>query len=205
LCCAFFLRSWGALLIIPMEFFQEMDLLQKIFWFTAIPVSVIFLIQGIMTFAGLDAADGLDADFDGDLTSTEAPFQLFSFRNLINFLLGFSWTGIACYNTFGNKNIIVLLALLVGAMFVALFFIIIRQITKLAEDNSFRIGNALNKTAQVYLAIPAHKTGKGKIHVSVKGTMHELDAITESERIETGALVKVTGIEHNNLIIVSKI
>ena len=38
-----------------------------------------------MTFVGADASDGLDADFDGDLGGSDTPFQLFSFRNLIQF------------------------------------------------------------------------------------------------------------------------
>ncbi|WP_315821886.1 hypothetical protein [Paraflavitalea speifideaquila] len=83
-----------------MELLNNLDPLLRIFWFVAIPASVIFLIQTIMTFAGADATDGIDADFDSNLHGTDAPFQLFSLRNLINFLLGFSWTGISFITLF---------------------------------------------------------------------------------------------------------
>jgi hypothetical protein len=188
-----------------MEILENLDPLLKTFWYVAIPTSLIFVIQTIMTFMGADTSDGIEADFDGDLGDTDAPFQLFSLRNLINFLLGFSWTGISFYHTISNKLILTILALLVGILFVYLFFVIIRQVQKLAEDNSFKIANTLNKTAEVYLTIPENKKGKGKIMISVNGSFHELDAMTESNKILSGSIVKVIKIENNNILIVETI
>ncbi|MBL7833564.1 MAG: NfeD family protein [Cyclobacteriaceae bacterium] len=182
--------------------FENLDPLLRIFWFVAIPTSLIFLIQTIMTFAGVDATDGLEADFDGDLAHGETPFQLFSLRNLINFLLGFSWTGISFFNTIENKTVLIGLAVLVGAAFVYVFFVIIRQIQKLAEDNSFKIDSTINKTAEVYLAIPERKSGKGKVMVSVKGTFHELDAMTEYEKIPSHAMVRIVKVLNGNILLV---
>lgn len=184
-----------------MEILETLDPLHKSLWYIAIPTSVIFLIQTILTFFGADASDGIDADFDSNLDGTDAPFQLFSFRNLINFLLGFSWTGISFYK-FLTPLVLVLLSLLVGILFVWIFFLVIQQLQKLSEDNSFKISNTLNKTADVYLAIPEKKSGKGKIMISVKGSFHEIDAITENQKIETGSVVKVVKIESDHLVIV---
>ena len=65
----------------------------------AIAASAVFIIQSIMTFVGMDSETNFDGDFDGDMSADGAgestPFQLFTFRNLINFMLGFSWTAIA--------------------------------------------------------------------------------------------------------------
>lgn len=188
-----------------MELFENMDSLLKTFWFVAIPSSLIFIIQTIMTFIGADASDGVEVDFDGDFDGVDAPFQLFSFRNLINFLLSFSWTGISFYNTISNPSLLVLFSLVVGVLFVYLFFIIIKQVQKLAEDNSFKILNTLNKTAEVYLTIPENKTGRGKVMISVNGSFHELDAMTEGGRIQSGSVVKVVKIENENILIVETI
>ncbi len=187
------------------EFFQHMDAMLKTFWFIALPVSIIFLVQTIMTFMGTDSMDGVEADFDGDLDGGDTPFQLFSFRNLMNFLLGFSWTGIAFYQVLENKILLIVVSLLFGVGMVALFFLIIKQVKKLAEDNSFNIKNALNKTAQVYLTIPEHKTGKGKIQISVNGAVHELEALTEGETIKTGGMVRVVRIIDGQFLLVEKI
>lgn len=187
-----------------MDLFESLEPLLKTFWLVAIPASIIFIIQAIMTFVGADATDGLDADFDGDLGSTDAPFQLFSLRNLINFLLGFSWTGISFYTAIPNKALLVIISITVGIFFVYLFFVIIRNIQRLAEDNSFEITNTLNKTAEVYLTIPENKQGKGKVMISVNGAFHELEAMTEKEKIQSGTVVKVVRTE-NNILIVEKI
>lgn len=188
-----------------MVFFDNMELLLKTFWFIAIPASFIFIIQTIMTFMGTDSSDGLQADFDGDLSGGDVPFQLFSLRNLINFLLGFGWTGISFYTTIANKAILIIIALAVGILFIYLFFMVIGQMQKLAEDNSFQLNNTLNKTAEVYLTIPENKKGKGKIMVSVNGSFHELDAVTENEKIPSGTMVKIVKIENNQILIVETI
>jgi hypothetical protein len=188
-----------------MELLENLEPLLKTFWFVAIPASIIFLLQTIMTFAGSDATDGTHPDFNGDLDGTDAPFQLFSFRNLINFLLGFSWTGISFYAIIPNKAALILVSLGVGIAFIYLFFVIIKQVQKLAEDNSFQFSNTVNKSAEVYLTIPEKMTGKGKIIISVNGAFHELDAMTESEKIPSGAVVKVIRLENENLLIVEKI
>lgn len=188
-----------------MEMFNNLDGLLKIFWLIAIPASLIFVFQTIMTFLGSDSYDGLQPDFDGDVSGSDSPFQLFSLRNLVNFLLGFSWTGISFFNTISNKPLLIASSLAVGVLFVFIFFLIIKQVQKLAEDNSFNISNTLNKTADVYLTIPGNKTGKGKIMISVNGSFHELDAMTEDEKILSGAVVKVVKIENNNILIVKTI
>ena len=76
---------------------------------------------------------------------------------------------------------------------------------KLAEDNSFKIENTIDKTAEVYLTIPENKLGKGKVLISVNGSVHELEAMTENEKIPTGAMVKVVRIESSSILIVASI
>ena len=189
-----------------MEFLQTLDPLLKTLWFIALPVSLIFLIQVIMTFIGMDATDGIHADFAGDMDASDhGSFQLFSFRNLINFLLSFSWSGITLYNTIGNTTVLILLAFLIGSSFVALFFFVMRALHKMSEDNTFKLSNAVGKTGSVYISIPAQKKGTGKIQVSVNGAIHEIDAITEHEKIDSGTMVRVNEIINNNILVVEKL
>ncbi|WP_018343802.1 hypothetical protein [Cytophaga aurantiaca] len=185
-----------------MELLENLDPFLRTLWYIAIPTSIIFLIQTIMTFIGADGADGIDADFDGDLEHGDSHFQLFSFRNLINFLLGFSWTGISFFNRIPNA-LLVVVSIAVGSLFIYMFFVIIRELQKLAEDNSFTYEETVNKSADVYLTIPGKKAGKGKILISVRGSVRELDAMTDNEdKIPTGSVVKVVRIEHDNILLV---
>ncbi len=184
-----------------MEIIENLEPLLKTFWYIAIPTSIIFALQTILTFAGGDTSD----EIGSDAGHIDTPLQLFTLRNLINFLLGLSWTGISFYNTISNKSLLVFISLLVGLLFVYVFVILIKQVNKLSEDNSFRMVSTINKTAEVYLTIPGQRRGKGKIIISVKGSTHELDAVTEMEDIPSGSAVKVVRIENNNLLIVEKI
>ena len=109
------------------------------------------------------------------------------------------------FHSIENKTILLFVAVIIGVLFVFVFFIIIRQIQKLAEDNSFKLASTLNKTADVYLAIPEKKSGKGKIMISINGSFHELDAMTENEKIPTGAVVKIVKIENSDILIVEPI
>lgn len=187
-----------------LEILQEQDSLLRIFWYVAIPTSIIFLIQTIITFIGGDVSDGIDADFDGNLDD-HGPFQLFSIRNLINFLLGFSWAGISFYGSIENKSVLTAIAFLTGVSFVGIFFFVIQQILKLSEDNTFKFSDTIGKVAEVYIPIPSNKSGLGKILITLNGSTRELDAMTEGEKIETKFLVKITNIENNQILIVEKI
>ncbi len=183
------------------DFFSGMTTLQQAFWYLAFFASAIFLFQTILTFLGTDASADVDADFNGDFHNVEAPFELFTFRNLINFLLGFGWTGAAFYGKM-NDYLLLAFATIVGLVFIAIFFIIIKQFMKLQEDNTFKIENTIGKTGSVYITIPAKKTGKGKVQLSINGSYHELDAVTEQQTsISTGENVKVLLVENNTLIV----
>lgn len=178
-----------------LEVFNNLDTLLKGFWMVAIPTSVIFIIQMTLTFIGSDASDGTSADFDGDLDGGDTPFQLFSFRNLMNFLLGFSWTGISFYKIINNQLLLITLAIVVGVLFVYLFFLIIRALMRLSEDNTFKLSETIGKTAEVYIPIPEYKQGRGKVTISIHGTIHELEAMTTGERLPSNTIVKVISVD----------
>jgi membrane-bound ClpP family serine protease len=182
-----------------MIFLENYEPLLKAFWYIALPVSLFFGLQTIMTFVGLS---GGETDMDSDAGDVELPFEIFTLRNLINFLLGFSWTGILFYNSIQNKMVLIITSVLVGLLFVAIFFFLIKQILKLSENNSFKMEDTLHKTAQVYLTIPEVKSGKGKVLISIKGSFRELDAMTLSnEKIPSNTSVKIVAIENNVLIV----
>lgn len=188
-----------------LDFLTNLPPLLKGFWYLAIITSVIFVIQSLLTIIGGVDTDGINADFSADLNHMDAPFQLFSFRNVINFLLGFGWTGVVFYNTIESSVLLVLLAFIVGCVFVLLFFLLISQLLKLSEDNTFRMDNLIGLNGQVYIPIPASMNGKGRIQISVLGATHEIDAMTRgANRLTSGTNVKVLQIE-NDILIVEKV
>lgn len=188
-----------------LNFLNDMDSLQQGFWYVALITSAVFIVQTLLTFIGSHSVHDGNTDFNSDINHEDAPFQLFSLRNLVNFLLGFGWSGVAFYDAISNKGILVALATIIGVFFIFLFFLLIKQILKLTEDNTFNIQSLKGKTGEVYINIPPEKTGKGKILISINGSTHELDAMTlATEMLHSSTMVQVTSIE-NELLLVAKI
>ncbi|MDR0842002.1 MAG: serine protease [Acidobacteriota bacterium] len=194
-----------------MEWLNSLEPMLRIYWIIAGIASLVFVIQTILTFVGMDDGDSLgdldaDVDFDSDADiHAEGGFPVFSVRNLVNFCLGFGWGGVCFYHTFDSRVAVVLSALSTGVAFVVLFFLLIRMFLKLGRDNTFKITETLDQTADVYLGVPAGKSGSGKIQISVRGAVHELDALTVGEKIPTGGKARITEIVDDQTVMVAKI
>ncbi|MDR1897065.1 MAG: hypothetical protein LBR10_09780 [Prevotellaceae bacterium] len=186
------------------DFWTSLDLFQKIMWSIAIPSSFVFLIQSILTFVGMDAHDGVGAEFDGN-EGDPSPFQLFSFRNLINFMLGFSWAGISLYHNVGNKTVVVILATFGGLLLVTMVLLIFYYMSKLGESGNISSFDTVGKTGIVYIPISSNKLRAGKIQITVKGATREYDALTEGDALKTGDPIVVQSVIDGNLLLVKKI
>lgn len=187
-----------------MEFLNSADAYYKVVYYIALGSFAVFTIQSLLTFFGGDFHDGTEADFNGDIAGHNSTFQYFTFRNLINFLLGFSWTAAALHSAIENKVIVSLVATGVGVSLVYLVLKMMKEFSRMTQDNTMRLEQAIGKSAEVYLTIPANKSGKGKVHISLQHTLRELDALTEGEAIPSGANVTVIALFENSTLLVVK-
>ena len=182
----------------------SLDLYLKIMWGIAIPFSVVFIIQTVMTFLGMGdhGETSGDADVDAD---AQVPFQFFTFRNLVNFFLGFAWTGISFYDTISNKVWLTLLCVLVGLALVTIVMALLYALSKATQSGNIDINNAVGCTAIVYYPIPAAGKGTGKIQLSIQQAVREYDAVSESdELIPTGNMVRVKRVIDAHTLFVEK-
>ncbi len=175
----------------------------QVFWGLAIISSAFFLVQTIMAFLGLDADTDDGAGFED--VELDGVSGYFTFRNLINFMLGYGWAGIALKESIPNMLWLQVASMGVGLVFVFVFVIIIRQVMKLSTDKTFQLEEAIGQIADTYLRIPGNKKGVGKVMVSVRGSMHELDAMTEGETIPTGTKVRITKVIGSELLEVERV
>ena len=189
-----------------MDLFNSLEPLQKFFWTIACAASLVFIIQTIMTFVGLGTDTDVDAGpMDGSVDSMEdgSLSGVFSFRNLINFLLGYGWAGVLLHDSIESGLLLQVVAIVVGLLFVLAFVFMFRQVMKLSHDGSFKMQEAVGLKADVYLRIPAARSGRGKVQVSVKGSIHEIDAMTDNtEEIATGGQVKIVKVLGDDLLLV---
>ena len=91
-------------------------------------------------------------------------------------------------------------AFLVGLSFVAMFVFLYMKTRRLETNGAFNINDCLGRTAQVYLRIPAGGQGKGKIQISLNGSVQEFDAITEEDDIPSGITVKITEVMEGEIL-----
>jgi hypothetical protein len=185
---------------------QAMELAEKIYWCIAIPFSIVFIIQMILTFIGGDFDDaGSSGDADASIDSDDGiGFQFISIKNLIGFFTIFSWTGIAAINAGKSITFTIIISVLAGLAMMALMGLLIYYMGKLVEDGSLKLNNAIGKTGSVYLKIPAQRKGTGKVQVQIQG-FQTLDAITDDENdIATGAIIEIVEIINENILLVKK-
>lgn len=186
-----------------METFATFDGLLKAFWIIAGASSLVFIIQTILTFIGL----GTESDFDSGVEGLDdGGFNgVFSFRNLINFLLGYGWTGVVLYDDINSNSLLQVISIGVGILFVMAFLLMLKQVMRLSHDGTFKFKETVGIVADVYLRVPANRKGKGKVQLSVRGSVHEIDAVTDdSEEIPTGGHAKVLEVLGDDVVLVSK-
>lgn len=192
------------------EWWANIDGFEKIYWYFAIPFTLVFTIQLVLSFTGMD--DGIDAgddiDFSGDIDSDsifDGTFRFFTVKNFITFFTVFGWTGITLYNLGVNKALTTILSTISGIIVMSIVAFLFYSITKLAESGTLDFKNAIGKTGEVYIPIPSKQDGIGKVHITIQGAIRELDAMTTGKSIPTGKMVEVSSISSNNILIVKEI
>jgi membrane protein implicated in regulation of membrane protease activity len=187
-------------------FWDSLTALQKVHWLIALPSTIIFIILLIITLAGADSHD-LDADHDGDLSGDHGDgMHLFSLKSILAFLMFYGWTGLAAFQ-YGIISwfIVTIISLGIGGLMMLftawLFFMMI----KLQSSGTMDLKNAIGQSGEVYLTIPAKKTGSGQIQLIIQGTYRTLDAVTEElEDIKTGTFVEVMDVINDTLVVRKK-
>ncbi len=185
-----------------------MEEMYKIFLWVAVPFTIVFIIQSVLTFIGMGHYEMDPPETDGMLDMDSADggsFPIFTVRNFIIFFTVFGWAGLAGIEMGFGKVAVIIFAIALGIIVMLIVSYIFFSISKLTESGNVDIKNAVNSTGTVYLKIPAKRTGAGKVQLVFQGAMRDVDAVSdENEDIPTGAMIKVTDI-FNNMLVVKKI
>lgn len=212
------------------EWWATLSDFEKVFWYIAIPFSVILIIQMILTFAGMGGSDtdvgggdsdvsGLDLEVDSDIDTTDSvdhssanhdidpSFNFFTIRNFIAFFTLFGWSGIAAFESGLGKSWAIVIAAIGGLVAMLAVSTLFYFMSKLVDNGgTLIISNALNKIGKVYIPILANNGNIGKVEINVQGSVREMQAMTKGDTdLKTGMPVKVTGISNGNILIVEKI
>ncbi len=180
------------------------DLLEQVFWAFALPFSGILVVLLITTFLGVDGA--LDSDLDSGIDQDAgAGFQFFTVKNLIGFFTIFGWVGVGCYQMGLGAGASIAIAILSGLVMMVAMASLFYFMSRLVEDGTFRVKEAIGKIGEIYLPVPAGSKGIGKVQFTAKGGVREMQAVTnDTENLTTGTLVTITDIVDGNILLVTR-
>ena len=126
------------------QWYGQLDPHLRIYWSVALITSALFVIQVALTFIGLGHGD-VDADFqaadatpDGGLEGVDGAMQIFTVRNVINFLLGVSWGGVCLWDVIPSRVLLAVVSVFIGLCFVGLFLLLYRQMMRLQASGNIR-------------------------------------------------------------------
>lgn len=172
------------------EWWNSLDLMMKIVWGITIISSLIFIIQTILVFVGIDADGDFDADMIGD--ADDSGMGLLTFRNLVNFMLGFGWSAVLLHNEIESIALLILLCVIVGIALVWLVMMVYKWLGSMQQSGTIDVYKQANDCrGKVYLTIPGHRSGSGKVQITINDAIREYAAITDGPELKTGAQIKV--------------
>jgi len=177
--------------------------LLKMYWSIAIPFTVFFLLQLIMSlFAGGDAPDDLpDAEIESDHGIS---FQFLTVKNLVGFFTIFGWTGIACLDGGLSNGLSLFIATISGLLMMSLMAGLFYMMGKMNVDGTLKMDKAIGQVGEVYLPIQSRRGNVGKVQVKVMGSLRTLDAMTDDEQdLATGQVITVSKIVNDNILLVT--
>ena len=133
--------------------------------------------------------------------------NLYTFRNLVNFLLGMSWTAILLQEQIASKALLMIIAFAVGALLVFAVMMMFKGLSKMQQSGNIDVyKSAIGCSGKVYLTVPAERKGTGKVQININNSVREYDALTDSEDdLKTGASIKVTEVLDTNTLLVEEI
>ncbi len=175
----------------------------KIYWTLAVPFSIFFVLQMMLSlFGGGDHPDNVvDVDVE---TDHGISFQFLTVKNMVGFFTIFSWTGLACTTSGLSTTLSLVISSLSGLAMMTMMAGIFYLMSKMNTSGTMKIAEAVDKSGEVYLTIPAMRTSSGKIQIMLGGLLRTLDAMTDDdEPIQTGKHAKVSAILNNNILLVT--
>lgn len=188
-----------------MEFWEAMDLAQKIYFCVGLGASIFLVLQIITLLFGIGETGEAEVDLSGDgeadaTVDLADGFNLFTLRGMVAFFAIGGWTGLALSDI--SIWVSVIGALVAGSLALVAMAFLMRAIMQLRSSGNIDNTKAVGKIADVYLTIPAKGNGMGKINLTLEERFVELNAIQEGNSpITTGAKVKVTAIVGDTLVV----
>ena len=176
--------------------------------------------HGDTSFDHGDFSDNIDISHDGGFAEDvhiedtlhdhaehhDAGLRLFTVRGIVAFFSVGGWLGVVLGETNLHISLVLLISVLGGFVSLLTIALILKWSLKLQDEGNIDIKNALGKTAQVYVPIPANGKSFGKVTLVLQDRYVEYSAITQhGEALKTDSLVKISGVINQSTLVVKPI
>ncbi len=131
-------------------------------------------------------------------------FNIVSFRSIVAAVAFFGVGGRLAGDLGWHPLVGFLFAMALGGAALVLVGWLMVMLASLRHDGSIRVLNAIGQPGSAYLGVPEHRSGKGRVSVTVQGRTLEFDAVTDGEAIPTGGQVVVVDVINDTTVAVAR-
>ena len=154
------------------------------------------------TFDSDTSIDDVDTINDGGVGLTIFGLRILTVRSIVAFLAVGSWLTFALFYSIKFYALIPGVAAGIAAAFAIALFL--KATERLQGSGKLHIENTVGTTAEVYLTVPAARSGAGKVNVYVQERYAEMEAVTDSAApLKTGERVKIVGTMGEGTVVVA--
>jgi hypothetical protein len=121
-------------------------------------------------------------------------FKILSFRAVVAAMAFFGIAGLWAQSTGTSQPNVLLAAAAAGIAAMAAVYWLMQGLQKMQAEGNVRIQRALGQHGNVYLRIPANRSGSGKIQFNLQNRTMEYLAVTAGPELPTGTKVVVVGV-----------
>lgn len=195
-----------------------LDPLRSVLMCVAIPATVIMILQTVMIFIGMaghsdvdmpddngiDGVFGSDSPEGTDVHMGDSGLRIFTVRGMVAFFAVGGWAGLSALSLSGNPAVAIVTALIFGTLALLVVAWFFKWAASLYENGTLQMDSAVGKVGEVYITIPPHRSGAGKVNVIIQGRLTEAEAMTDEDRpLKYGEPVEVVGIAVGNTLLVA--
>ncbi len=193
------------------EWWNSLNVMMRVLWAITLSASLIFIIQSVMTFLGADGGSDFDINSDVDVPDgglgnlpqdASTPIDagaahgsgmgLLTFRNFVNFFLGFGWSAILLESSIKSTTLLMVVSIIIGVALVFAVMMLFKWLSGMQQAGNIDVyKQAVGCEGKVYLRIPGERSGAGKVQININNSVREYEAQTDGPALPTGASVKV--------------
>ena len=185
---------------------SELDLMTQVYWVITAPATLIFILILILTIFGSDLDSDVQTGIDSSIADGDSiPFQFLSAKSIVGFFVMFGWSGLGLLSAGVAPFLVILLSIICGLLMMVAMASLFYFMSKLTDNGTLNMKNAIGRLGEVYLTIPANRKGMGKVQLTVQGSIQTLDAITDDpEAIATSSLIEVLDVIDQQILLVKR-